>query len=78
LKILIFWKFWNCITPLPIAYIVCTHGIWTPYPWHIDPLPMVYRPPTHCILTPLPMWYRSPYQWYIKPSLMVLWTPLFW
>jgi hypothetical protein len=32
--------------------------------------------PTHGILTPLPMVYRPPYLWYIKPSLMVLWTPL--
>ena len=53
--------------PLPIAYIVCTHGIWTPYPWHIDPPthgisspnPLYFDPPAHVISIPLPMVYQT-------------------
>ena len=48
-------------------YLPPTHGIFTPYPWNIDPstqgiltpLPMLYRPPILDILTP--------YRWYIDP-----------
>jgi hypothetical protein len=59
-----------------------------PYPWHFDPLPMVYRPPLihgilthlpmvywppiHGNLTPLPMVYRTPYPWYFDPSAYLL------
>jgi hypothetical protein len=32
---------------------------WPPYPWYFDPLPMVHRPPIHGILTPYP-WYFDP------------------
>ena len=64
-----------------------THGIWpptndilTPYPWHFNPLPMLYRPPypwyidppIHGILTPLPMVYRTPYPWNFDPSAYLL------
>jgi hypothetical protein len=34
-----------------------------PYPWYIDPLPMVYRI--------LPMTYRPPYPWYFDTNLTV-------
>ena len=65
LKISIFWKFWNFITPLPIIINI----YWTPSLPMVfwPPLPMVYRPPTHGILTPLPMVYRPPYPWYFNP-----------
>ena len=55
-----------------------THSISIPlYPWHIESpihgisnlLPLVFYS--------LPMVYRTPYPWYSKPPLMVLWTPLF-
>ena len=55
------------------------HGILTPYPWYIDPLPMVfyalsmvYQPSYLWYIDPLPMVYRPPYPWYIDPLPMVL------
>jgi hypothetical protein len=43
-----------------------------PYPWHFDPLPMVYRPP------PLSMVFWPTYPWYIDPLSMVIWPPSQW
>ena len=36
-----------------------THGISTPYPWYIDPLLMVYRPPYHIQL----LTFNAVYSW---------------
>ena len=56
--------------PWYLLSIVCwppTHGIFTPYPWYIEHLSMVFWPhypwyldtPTNGILTPLPIGYRT-------------------
>jgi hypothetical protein len=56
---------------------------WAPYPWYIEPLPMVFWPPTYVISNPLPMVFWSLYPWYFEPHIhgiskllsMVFWTP---
>jgi hypothetical protein len=60
-----------------------THGISTPYPWYIDPLPMVYRPPYSWYINPLSMVYRplsivyrSPYSRYFEPPIHGTFTSL--
>ena len=84
MKIYIFWKFWNFITPLPIIInIYWTPSLpmvfWPPSPWYINP-------PTHGISTPYPWQYWPPYPWYINPHThgiltpqpMVFWPPCPW
>jgi hypothetical protein len=51
-----------------MAYQPPTHGILTPYPWYINPLPMVYRPPYP--------WYIDPNPWYFDPLPHGISTPL--
>jgi hypothetical protein len=68
--------------------------IWPPYPWYLDPLPMIFWFPYPCyveplisgISNPLSIVYRTPYPWYydlpthciLNPLSMVYWTPNPW
>ena len=59
----------DCYNYLHVNNPNATHGILTPYPWHIGP-------PTHGISTPLPMVYRPPVPWYFDPPAHGISTPL--
>jgi hypothetical protein len=77
---------------MPMAFLRSIHVILTPYPWYIDPLPMVSWTPTHsisnllsmvlwtsytCYIVPLPMIFWLRYTWNIENPFMVFWTPSF-
>ena len=47
-----------------------------PYPWHFDPLPMVYRPPYPWYFDPPFHGNLTPSQWYIEPPIHGILTPL--
>jgi hypothetical protein len=52
-----------------MAYRTPTYDIMHPHPWNIEPLSMVFLPPTHGISNNLPMVYRAHYPWYIEPPI---------
>ena len=48
-----------------------------PYPWYIDPLPMVSWPPYHWYIDPPTHDILTPYPWYFDPLSMLCW-PISW
>ena len=82
----------SMVYQMPMAFWPSIHVILTPYPYYIDPLPMVCWTPTHsisnllsmvlwtsytCYIVPIPMIFWLRYTWNIENPFMVLWTPSF-
>ena len=70
--------------------LTTTHGIMTPYPWYIEPLPLVFwppnpfhiehqwyiEPPIHGLSNLLPIVFWPRYIWHIEPSSHGILSPL--